>query len=98
MSSDDKVQTRFSTLETVYSSTTSGDALPEVPAGWDPTNPSPDALSTPYGMLWQEVHSSVDPTSQGSVVFEMNKIAELLGFTTTAGIADPAMMVGQHLR
>ncbi len=98
VSSDDKVQTRFSTLETVYSSTTSGDALPEVPAGWDPTNPSPDALSTPYGMLWQEVHSSVDPTSQGSVVFEMNKIAELLGFTTTAGIADPAMMVGQHLR
>ncbi len=98
MKSDQQIQTRFSSLETAYSSTTSGDALPDVPAGWDPRNPSPDALSTPYGTLWQEVHTSVDPNSEGSVVFEMNKIAELLGFTATSGITDPPMLVGQRLR
>ncbi|HEX8107985.1 MAG TPA: EfeM/EfeO family lipoprotein [Kofleriaceae bacterium] len=100
VSSDDKIQARFSTLKDVYSTTTttSGDALPEVPAGWDPANPSPDALKTPYGTLWREVHASVDPNSEGSVVFEMKKIGELLGFTGAAGIADPPMLIGQRLR
>jgi iron uptake system component EfeO len=90
--SDQQIQTRFSSLQVVYSSTTSGDALPDVPAGWDPNHPSPDALSTPYGTLWQEIHDSVDPTSQGSVVFEMNRIAELLGFPPATGITLPPML------
>jgi iron uptake system component EfeO len=97
VSSDVKIQTRFSTLQNVYSSATNGDALPEVPPGWNPTNPSADALSTPYGMLWHEVQASVDPNSNGSVVFEMNKIAELLGFAAASGIADPPVVHDQHL-
>lgn len=98
VSSDQQIQTRFSSLQTAYSSTTSGDALPDVPAGWDPAHPSADALSTPFGTLWQEVHDSVDPTSQGSVVFEMNRIAELLGFATATGITEPPMLREQRLR
>lgn len=97
VSSDAKIQDQFSTLHSVYSSATAGDALPEVPAGWNPMNPSADALSTPYGMLWREVHSSVDPNSHGSVVFEMNKIAELLGFAAASGIVDPPILHDQHL-
>jgi iron uptake system component EfeO len=98
MRSDQQIQTRFSSLQTAYSSTTSGDALPDVPAGWDPDNPSPDALSTPYGTLWQEVHNSVDPDSQGSVVFEMKRIAGVLGFTTATGVTEPPMPRGQRIR
>jgi hypothetical protein len=30
--------------------------------------------------LWAAVHADVDPTKEGSVVFEMNGIATLLGF------------------
>jgi hypothetical protein len=31
-------------------------------------------------MLWQTVRDDVDPGKAGSVVFEMNKIAVMLGF------------------
>jgi len=93
--SDQQIQSQFSSLQTAYGP---NDTLPEVPAGWSSENPPPDLLSTPFGALWQEVHDSVDPNSQGSVVFEMNKIAELLGFAEAAGVAKPAMMRGQRLR
>ena len=42
--------------------------------------PSAADLATPFGMLWQQVHEAVDPTRDGSVVFEMNAVAVLLGF------------------
>jgi hypothetical protein len=31
-------------------------------------------------MMWQGVHAAVDPTADGSVVFEMNEAAVKLGF------------------
>ena len=37
-------------------------------------------LATPFGMLWQKVHDEVDPAREGSIVFEMNDVAILLGF------------------
>lgn len=95
--SDQQIQSRFSSLQTAYSSTAS-DSLPDVPAGWSSENPSPDALNTPFGALWQEVHNSVDPNSQGSVVFEMNKIAALLGFAAATGISEPPMVRIQRIR
>jgi hypothetical protein len=97
MSSDQQIQSRFSSLQIAYSSTTS-DSLPDVPAGWSSENPSPDALNTPFGTLWQEVHNSVDPNSQGSVVFEMNRIADLLGFTTATGLTEPPVVYAPRLR
>ena len=42
--------------------------------------PSAASLATPFGMLWQTVHEKVDPTREGSVVFEMNVVAGMLGF------------------
>jgi iron uptake system component EfeO len=86
-SSDSKIQARFDALAKVYASVASGtsgmtgtsDALPEVPAGWSADHPTPEDLMTPFGVVWQTVHDSVDPASEGSVVFEMNQIAALLG-------------------
>jgi len=31
-------------------------------------------------VLWQGVHQAVDPATSGSVVFEMNDVATVLGF------------------
>ena len=77
--SDATLQRKFDELETLYAATT-GDALPPAPQGWNSDKPTPADLATPYGVLWQTVHDSVDPSHEGSLVFEMNHIATLLGF------------------
>jgi iron uptake system component EfeO len=81
---DAMIQARFTTLSSLYGRT-SGDALPPVPDDWNRTNPTPANLATPFGMLWKTVRDSVDPAGDGSVVFEMNRIAVLLGFPEFAG-------------
>jgi iron uptake system component EfeO len=93
-SSDQQIQDQFSSLKNVYA-LTPGESLPAVPPGWDPSNPTPDS---DFGKLWQQVHNSVDPESRGSVVFEMKRIAELLGFTATAGVPGPPMVHLRHIR
>ncbi|HEX3762225.1 MAG TPA: imelysin family protein [Kofleriaceae bacterium] len=84
-SSDQMIQSRFSSLNSAYSSTP-GDSLPAAPPDWSSSHPSADS---DFGKLWTEVHDSVDPSSQGSVVFEMRRIAELLGFAAVTGITEP---------
>ncbi|HEX3481707.1 MAG TPA: imelysin family protein [Kofleriaceae bacterium] len=84
VSSDQMVQDQFSSLHNAYA-VTPGESLPAAPPGWDPSDPS----DSDFGKLWQQVHDSVDPDSQGSVVFEMSRIAELLGFTTASGLTEP---------
>lgn len=79
-SSDSTIRTRFDTLATVYASPAT-DSLPAVPPGWSSDAPTPDNLATPFGHMWQQIHESVDPNLKGSVVFTMNQIASLLGFT-----------------
>jgi iron uptake system component EfeO len=81
-SSDQQVQDQFSSLKNAYA-VTPGESLPAAPPGWNPGNPT---LDSDFGKLWQQVHNSVDPDSRGSVVFEMNRIADLLGLT---GITEP---------
>jgi iron uptake system component EfeO len=76
---DRAIEAGFDELEALYDAEP-GDALPPVPYTWSSDRPSPDDLATPFGMLWQQVHEAVDPSSPGSVVFEMNEVAELLGF------------------
>jgi len=83
--SDSKIRTRFGELATVYA-TTASDALPAVPSGWSADQPTPENLATPFGVMWLTVHESVDPDNEGSVVFELNQIAALLGLP---GPADP---------
>jgi iron uptake system component EfeO len=76
---DGMIQDRFTALDALYTSTP-GDALPDVPVNWSSDHPTPADLATPFGMLWKTVRAAVDPNSDGSVVFEMNEIATLLGF------------------
>lgn len=76
---DGMIQGRFSALTSLYTQT-AGDSLPAVPADWSSDQPTPQNLATPFGMLWKTVQDNVDPKADGSVVFEMNEIAALLGF------------------
>ena len=76
---DATIQSRFAALAALYSSFPSGH-LPPVPDDWSSDQPTPANLATPFGMLWKAVHEAVDPSASGSVVFEMNRIAVLLGF------------------
>jgi iron uptake system component EfeO len=76
--SDAMIEAKFTTLSSLYGTTP--DSLPPVPDDWSADSPTPANLATGFGMLWQTVHESVDPAGDGSVVFEMNRIATLLGF------------------
>ncbi|HEX3763038.1 MAG TPA: EfeM/EfeO family lipoprotein [Kofleriaceae bacterium] len=78
---DAMIEARFDQLSTLYDSVT-GDALPPVPGDWSADQPTAANLATPFGMVWQTVHQDVDPTMSGSVVFEMNQVATMLGFHT----------------
>jgi iron uptake system component EfeO len=73
------VEARFTALAALYASLP-GDALPPAPAGWSPVHPTPADLATPYGMLWRSVLENIDPDRESSLVFEMNRIAVVLGF------------------
>lgn len=76
---DDNIQLGFTKLNGLYSSA-SGDSLPAPPVTWSSDNPTTADLATPFGMMWQGVHEAVDPTVDGTIVFEMNEAATELGF------------------
>lgn len=76
---DNMIQARFAALATVYGAV-AGDQLPAVPADWTNDQPTAANLATPFGMMWKTVHDDVNPTTDGSMVFEMNEVAVLLGF------------------
>ncbi len=76
---DAMIESGFSTLATLYAADP-GDALPQVPTDWSSDMPTTTDLATPFGVLWNSVHMAVDPTTSGSVVFEMNDVADILGF------------------
>jgi iron uptake system component EfeO len=76
---DMKIEAELADLATLYAQNT-GDNLPAVPADWSSDSPSAANLATPFGKLWGTVHEKVDPTRDGSVVFEMNLVAGMLGF------------------
>jgi len=76
---DGMIQGRFTSLAAAYA-VDPGDEIPVVPEDWSNDAPTPANLATPFGVLWKTVHDEVNPTTDGSVVFEMNEIAVLLGF------------------
>lgn len=76
---DGKIQVGFGKLDTAYSQI-QGDAFPPVPATWSSESPSASDLQTPFGQLYTNVSGAVDPNTDGSVVFEMNAVATILGF------------------
>jgi iron uptake system component EfeO len=75
---DTKIEAKFTDLKSLYDSN-QGDELPPVPGDWSNDSPTAANLQTPFGMLWGTVHADVDPTADGSVVFEMNAAATSLG-------------------
>lgn len=74
--SDIAVKQKLEALADLYKA--NGDSLPAAPQDWA-DDPTPANLATPFGAFWKTVHDSVDPASHGSVVFEMNQVAGLLG-------------------
>lgn len=78
---DGKIQAGFQKLNDAYSQV-QGDAIPAVPPTWSSEQPSASDLQTPFGQLYSRVHDAVDPNTDGSIVFEMNAVATLLGFPT----------------
>lgn len=77
---DDRIMTGFEALDALYSAVT-GDAIPETPADFSAENPTAENLATPFGQLYVGVRDAVDPDRPGSVVYELNAAAVLLGFT-----------------
>ena len=80
---DAMIVERFGTLTTLYGMM-QGNALPMVPADWSSDHPTQADLATPFGVLWQAIRDGVDPERDGSIVFEMNRVAALLGFPQLA--------------
>lgn len=62
-----------------------GDAIPAVPATWDPTNPTAADLATPYGQLWTLLSTEADPTIPGSLVERMGAAADQLSIPQLPG-------------
>ena len=81
--SDSKIQVNFDRLSAAYGMTPT-DSLPAIPASWCSANPSDEDLATPFGVMWQLVRESVDSQDDSSVVFLMDQIATLLGFSEPA--------------
>jgi iron uptake system component EfeO len=79
--SDIELRDTFDQLGTLYATVTS-DAIPSAPVDWRHDQPTAANLATPFGAFWQHIHESVDPNSNGSVVFRMNHVASLLGLPT----------------
>jgi iron uptake system component EfeO len=76
---DAEIQKGFTDLGALYAKYT-GDAVPQPPDSWSSDMPSEADLGTPFGQLFTTVRSAVDPTRAGSIVYDMNEVADLLGF------------------
>jgi len=75
--SDKGITAGFKELHVAYDANP-GDTIPSPPATWSAT-PSEADLATPFGKLFQAVTVAVDPMRDGSVVFEMNEAAGVVG-------------------
>lgn len=74
---DGAIEAGFTSLGGVYAAVT-GDAIPPPPPTWAAEAPSPADLLTPFGTLYEAVHAAADPTTPGSVAYQMNEGALLL--------------------
>lgn len=77
---DDAIAKGFADLQALYD-TIDGDAIPQPPPTWSSVHPTADDLQTPFGRLYAGVVAAVDPNTQGSIVWQMNQAAALIGLT-----------------
>lgn len=79
---DVAVHAGFDRLAAAYGEL-AGDALPPVPAGWNPDAPAAAHLDTPYGRLWLAVQAESDPAVAGSLVADMVRAAASVGLAVS---------------
>ena len=72
-----EVEEGLSRLEAAYAQT-QGDALPPLPAEWSALAPSPEALATPFGRLYQAVRAEADEMNPASLVAALGRAARTL--------------------
>lgn len=75
---DADIMAGFARIKAAYDEIDS-DAIPEVPEGFDPENPSAASLKTPYGKLWQLLATESDLKAKGSLVSAMQEAGDALG-------------------
>ena len=75
---DAAIRAGFSGLAEAYDRL-EGDAIPPVPAGWDPAAPTEAQLNTPYGELFLAVTAATDAADPDSLVSQMSVAADLIG-------------------
>lgn len=68
----------FARIQSAYDAIP-GDAVPEVPEGWNPDAPTAEQLATPYGQLFALLTVECDPDIGTSTVAAMSRAADLLG-------------------
>jgi iron uptake system component EfeO len=81
---DDEISSGFKTITAAYTAV-DGPALPAVPDGFDPDNPSDADLKTPYGKLWKLLHTETDLNTDGSLVSKMSSAADAMGIPEFQG-------------
>jgi iron uptake system component EfeO len=74
----DQIDASFARVEAHYDSI-QGDAIPEVPATWNPDAPSADDKKTAYGKLFELLSQETNQNSMGSLVSLMNAGAKMTG-------------------
>jgi iron uptake system component EfeO len=80
---DEGITKGFAALHAAYDANP-GDTIPEPPPTWS-AEPSAKDLATPFGRLFQAVTVAVDPARAGSIVFEMNEAAVVMGLPGFTG-------------
>jgi iron uptake system component EfeO len=75
---DTDILAGFDRVSALYSGVT-GDALPPVPAGFNPDAPTADQLATPYGTIFAGLSTESNASDPSSLVSKMNAAADLLG-------------------
>lgn len=75
---DKKILAAFAQLKVSYDKLP-GDSLPDVPEGWTSDHPTDALLASPFGELFKVIQFHSDEAQAGSLVFEMNASASLLG-------------------
>lgn len=75
---DAEVLAGFDRVTAAYDGLT-GDAIPAVPATWNPDAPSEADLATDYGQLWTLLSAEADPAVEGSLVERMVAAAAVVG-------------------
>ena len=77
---DEHVAKGFARLHVALAAA-SGDDLPLPPAGWPTSDPSGEMLASPFGLLFAATRDAADPSTDGTLCFEMIEAAGLLGVT-----------------